>query len=166
MNFTYTYHDTEYAVQLDALPDGRYTATIGENTYTFSAHTLENGAWWIALTDSGGQVTAHVTAQDEARFVHVDGASYDVTVPDTRTSRRRGASAGSGELTAQMPGQVTAVEVASGDSVTAGQTLVVLEAMKMEIRVTAPTDGQVKAVHVSVGDVVERGQTLVELDTQ
>ena len=166
MNFTYTYHDTEYTVQLESLPDGRYTATIGEAIYTFNAQSLENGAWWIALADTGGQTIAHITAQDESRFVHVDGANYVLTVPDTRTSRRRGASAGSGQLTAQMPGQVTAVEVSAGDSVTAGQTLVVLEAMKMEIRVTAPTDGLVKAVHVSVGDVVERGQTLVEIDAQ
>ncbi len=166
MNFTYTYHDTTYTVQLERLPDGTYNATIDETTYTITPESLANGAWLIADADTGEQHTAHVTAQDEQRFVHVDGEHFVLTVPDTRATRRRGANAGGGELTAQMPGQVTAVEVNNGDAVTAGQTLVVLEAMKMEIRVSAPTDGHIKTVQVAVGDVVERGQTLVELEAE
>lgn len=166
MNFTYTYHDTTYTVELERLPDGTYSATIGDSHYTVTADALANGAWLIADANTGDQHTAHVTAQDEQRFVHVDGVHYTFTVPDTRTARRRGSAGGGGELTAQMPGQVTAVQVANGDSVTAGQTLVVLEAMKMEIRVSAPADGMVKAVHVAVGDVVERGQVLVELEAE
>jgi len=67
-------------------------------------------------------------------------------------------------LTAQMPGQVRALLVAKGDSVTRGQTLVILEAMKMEIRVAAPSDGKISRVNVQQGEVVERGQTLVEIE--
>jgi biotin carboxyl carrier protein len=62
-----------------------------------------------------------------------------------------------------MPGQVRAVLVAAGDAVKAGQTLVVMEAMKMEIRANAPFDGIVAGVRVQVGDVVERDAALVEL---
>ncbi|MCB9457792.1 MAG: biotin/lipoyl-binding protein [Anaerolineaceae bacterium] len=62
-----------------------------------------------------------------------------------------------------MPGQVVNVLVAVGDSVTRGQTLVVLEAMKMEIRVAAPGDGTVRRLLVAQGDVVERGQLLLEV---
>lgn len=50
-----------------------------------------------------------------------------------------------------------------GDTVTRGQTLVLLEAMKMELRIAAPLDGQVRAVHCAAGQVVERGQILIEL---
>ena len=60
-----------------------------------------------------------------------------------------------------MPGQVTVVLVKAGDETTRGQTLLILEAMKMEIRVTAPADGHVQQVMVQSGDVVERGQHLV-----
>jgi acetyl/propionyl-CoA carboxylase alpha subunit len=66
-------------------------------------------------------------------------------------------------LSAAMPAQVRGVLVAEGDAVDRGQTLVLLEAMKMEIRVAAPHAGKVKRVLVTVGDVVERGQKLVEL---
>jgi biotin carboxyl carrier protein len=62
-----------------------------------------------------------------------------------------------------MPGQVIAVPVAAGDAVSRGQTLIVLEAMKMELRVAAPHDGTVEKVLVSVGEVVERGQPLAEV---
>ena len=62
-----------------------------------------------------------------------------------------------------MPGQVISVAVKDGDLVTKGQTLVVLEAMKMELRVQAPYAGRVQHVLVKTGQVVERGQQLVEV---
>ncbi|NOG48992.1 MAG: acetyl-CoA carboxylase biotin carboxyl carrier protein subunit [Chloroflexi bacterium] len=57
-----------------------------------------------------------------------------------------------------MPGQVVDVLVKAGQTVTAGQPLIVLEAMKMEIRIGAPTDGIVREVLVKKGDVVDRDQ--------
>jgi biotin carboxyl carrier protein len=53
--------------------------------------------------------------------------------------------------------------VKAGDAVKRGDTLVVLEAMKMEMRLTAPHDGVVKAVHCREGEVVERGKVVVEV---
>ncbi|NIR96587.1 MAG: biotin/lipoyl-binding protein, partial [Gammaproteobacteria bacterium] len=72
---------------------------------------------------------------------------------------------GAGSLAAPMPAKVTALMVSEGDSVTAGQTLVVLEAMKMEHSLRAPADGQVTAVHYAVGDLVEEGGELLSLET-
>jgi biotin carboxyl carrier protein len=69
-----------------------------------------------------------------------------------------------GELTAPMPGQVRTVNVSEGDAVTKGQTLLVLEAMKMEIRVQAPRDGVVSSVLVTGGQTVEREQILVKIE--
>jgi biotin carboxyl carrier protein len=64
-----------------------------------------------------------------------------------------------------MPGTVIRVEVAPGDAVRARQSLVVLEAMKMEIPVHSPFDGSVTAVLVVPGDRVAGGALLVELET-
>jgi biotin carboxyl carrier protein len=69
-----------------------------------------------------------------------------------------------GELTAPMPGQVRAVNVSEGDAVTKGQTLLLLEAMKMEIRVQAPRDGVVKKLFVQQGQTVDREQMLIEIE--
>jgi biotin carboxyl carrier protein len=62
-----------------------------------------------------------------------------------------------------MPGTVLRVLVAPGDEVAAGQTLVLLEAMKMELAVAAPGDGTVAAVHVEPGQLVQAGAALAEL---
>jgi acetyl-CoA/propionyl-CoA/long-chain acyl-CoA carboxylase, biotin carboxylase, biotin carboxyl carrier protein len=69
-----------------------------------------------------------------------------------------------GSLAAPMPASVGRVAVAVGDEVEAGQVAVVLEAMKMQMRVDVPAAGIVRAVHVTVGDVVVAGQSLVEVE--
>jgi biotin carboxyl carrier protein len=62
-----------------------------------------------------------------------------------------------------MPGQVRAVNVKPGDAVVRGQVVIVLEAMKMEIRLQAPFSGSVATVEASLGQTVEREQVLVRL---
>lgn len=163
MQFTYKYNGQTHTVTLDKQPDGTLKATINEREIIFSASQLANGAW--LLNGADGQTVAHQAVSGDVRHLHLDGQHYTLTVVNAK-SRARKRSAGSGDLTAQMPGQVIAVQVAEGDSVTAGQTLVILEAMKMEIRVSAPSDGVVKKLHVQQGTVVERGQVLVEVAEQ
>jgi biotin carboxyl carrier protein len=60
-----------------------------------------------------------------------------------------------------MPGAVVTVDVADGDRVTKGQTLLVVEAMKMEHPITAPSDGTVSGLTLVAGDAVQAGQALV-----
>jgi acetyl-CoA/propionyl-CoA carboxylase biotin carboxyl carrier protein len=69
-----------------------------------------------------------------------------------------------GELRAPMPGSVLLVPAAVGDSVEAGQTIVVLESMKMELALTAPVDGTVSELSVSVGDKVGRDQAVAKVE--
>jgi biotin carboxyl carrier protein len=71
------------------------------------------------------------------------------------------APAGEGEkVTAPMPGNILDVKVSVGDSVTKGQVLMVLEAMKMENEIVAPCDGKVTSVTVKKGDTVNSSDTL------
>jgi 3-methylcrotonyl-CoA carboxylase alpha subunit len=73
-------------------------------------------------------------------------------------------AAGSGRLTAPMPGRVAAIAVRIGDKVARGTTLLALEAMKMEHAIAAPADGVVAAINYAVGDLVEDGAELIRLD--
>jgi 3-methylcrotonyl-CoA carboxylase alpha subunit len=84
----------------------------------------------------------------------VDAASSDSGAPAGEQS----------SLTAPMPGTVIRVSVAPGDAVEPRQTLVVLEAMKMETPVVSPYAAKVRAVHVAEGDRVAGGALLVELE--
>ncbi|MBS1894632.1 MAG: ATP-grasp domain-containing protein [Actinobacteria bacterium] len=73
------------------------------------------------------------------------------------------ARVGEASLEAPMPGTVVQLRVEPGDTVAAGETLVVLESMKMEISIAAPRDGSVAEVLVAAGDQVDRGAVLIEL---
>ena len=70
----------------------------------------------------------------------------------------------SGQLRTQMPGKVIKILVKSGEKVENGQTLLILEAMKMENEIKGPMDGTVKRVCVKVGDTLESGVLMVELE--
>ena len=158
MRFTYQHQGQIYTLDLTVQPNGLYTASIGGRTVPVEARPLPNGGWHLRIEDK--TYTVYSAAQGDQRFVQVDAADYSLTIPSAKSTRRKTSSTGD-ELTAQMPGQVMAVLVAAGDTVTRGQTLLVLEAMKMEIRVIAPEEGQIRQVFVQTGAVVERGQKLV-----
>ena len=73
-------------------------------------------------------------------------------------------AAGSVEVTASVPGKICKIEAGVGAAVKAGDTVLVLEAMKMEIPVVAPQDGTVASVNVAVGDAVESGDVLATMN--
>lgn len=79
----------------------------------------------------------------------------------TPTAAKAPASAANG-LKATISGTVLQINVAEGDKVSAGDTLMLLEAMKMETEVTAPHDGTVATLGVAVGEAVASGQVLLE----
>ncbi|HLL94438.1 MAG TPA: biotin/lipoyl-containing protein, partial [Spirosoma sp.] len=65
-------------------------------------------------------------------------------------------------LKAPMPGLIVGINVAVGDTISKGDSVLILEAMKMENNLKAPGDGTVKAIRAIKGDRVEKGQVLVE----
>jgi len=102
----------------------------------------------------GERGAAHATGfvEDARTVVFADGQGFEFALE----SRGSGAAAaGSGAILAPMPGKVIAVDVAEGDRVTAGQRLMVLEAMKMEHALTAPFDGTVTELSAATGGQVQ-----------
>lgn len=116
----------------------------------------------LELLIDGRRLAASVSSDAHAVWITVDGRTYRLR----RSSHRQGPAAshaGPSVLTAPMPGQVRAVNVNAGDLVARGQSLVILEAMKMEIRLNAPFDGRVLSLEVRVGQTVEREQVIARL---
>lgn len=149
-------------IALDLTPDGKdYQIAIGDKTVLVKILHSENGRLDLSL--DGQRVTAYVSSDGARRWVTVSGQTFVLTKSTAGTRRAQHGHHAQDELTAPMPGQVRAVNVAEGDSVTKGQTLLVLEAMKMEIRVSAPRDGMVGKLFVQQGQTVEREQVLIEI---
>ena len=120
-----------------------------------------------SLDSTGGSLRGTWQVSRRGRNWHVTGP-----LEGSATLRERSrfpdpeAEAVEGGLVAPMPGKVLIVDVAAGDRVSAGQVLVVMEAMKMEHQITAPADGEVAEVRASVGDQVDNGELLVVIAAQ
>ena len=121
--------------------------------------------------DSGGDLTATLDGRrlrvtmvrqgDVITILH-QGAQYRIEHMDP-ARRADSESDAAGGLTAPMPGRVTLVSVSEGDSVQRGDTLLILEAMKMEHSIIAPADGVVERLHYGQGDLVDEGAELLVL---
>lgn len=137
--------------------------------YQGQLHSVELLADGRAFVDGQSVEPADTPVEVAARgrqlWVHFDGRTYAL---ERAVGGRQAAGGPGGELVlrAPMPGQVRQVAVAAGQQVEAGQLLLVLEAMKMEMRISAPQAAKVARLGVSQGDSVEKEQTLVELESE
>jgi acetyl-CoA/propionyl-CoA carboxylase biotin carboxyl carrier protein len=112
----------------------------------------------FAIDDRGEWLLAH---DGDVTWIGHGGSAWAVRPV---TGADLGAAAADGDVRAPMPGQVLLVHAAAGDRVTAGDPLVVLESMKMELVLTAPVDGEVAEVTVAVGDKVAVDQPLARVE--
>ena len=154
-----TFNDTPLEISSNGK---RFTVTVDDRTIQAEVLHAEQGR--LDLLIDGQRLTAYVSSDNARRWVTVNGQTF---VLNKSSGARRGGHGhhhAAGELTAPMPGQVRAVQVREGDRVTKGQTLLVLEAMKMEIRIHAPQDGVVKKLLVQQGQTVEREQIMIEIE--
>jgi propionyl-CoA carboxylase alpha chain len=165
--------------RIGRLPAQRVTLALGERTIEVRYQARRDGtfalagpdrtarihAWSPAAIDAevgGRRATAQVTRAGERLYVQtVRGTVAFAVVPRFVVP---GAEAPTGGLVAPMPGVVLDVRCAPGDVVDADQTLVVLEAMKMEHQVRAPTGGVIAEVRVVKGQHIENGAVLLMLD--
>jgi biotin carboxyl carrier protein len=106
--------------------------------------------------------TAWTAVSGDTRWVFLDGEVFEFEVQAEGRRRRAGGAVGS--LSAPMPASVVRVDRKPGDAVKRGDTLIILEAMKMELPVRAPSDGTVTAVHCKAGDLVQPGMSLIEIE--
>ena len=122
----------------------------------------------LSLVVNGQSFEVRIDRVGDVLQVHLRGAVYNCSVRDPRSlrSRQRAGQSETGEqkLTASMPGKVVRVLAKAGDSVTAGQGVIVIEAMKMQNEVRAAKDGMVKSLLVREGANVNAGEVLAILD--
>jgi biotin carboxyl carrier protein len=136
--------------------DGRFEVAGRQ----WTAASATPGEW--RLVGDEGAARVFVAGPPESPWVFFNGRVYAPEVTDA-SQPRRARSVDSGALSAPMPATVRSVLVTPGATVAAGQTLIVLEAMKMELPLRAPVAGTITRVDCGVGDLVQPGTPLVEL---
>jgi biotin carboxyl carrier protein len=159
MEFRFEHAKTQHSVRAER--DGEsFRLRIGERLYLVDLVRAAGGELAFRIGDQ--VLTAHVARDGDTFHVALNGQTFTLNVAKPNT-RRSAAAGGAANLNATMHGQVVRVLVSEGDTVKRGQPLVLLEAMKMEMRVAAPHDGRVVRLLCSAGEVVQRGQALLEL---
>lgn len=161
------------------MPDS-FTAEVSD-TWTFEISPGEAADLDMVPAPAGGYHLLHghkayrlrilpEAEGSKAYTVYVNGRPYEVRLADALDQQiekmgfRLESSRSVSRIEAPMPGLILSVSVSPGDTVKKGDSLLVLEAMKMENLIQAPQDGVVKKVAVSQGEAVEKKSLLVEFE--
>jgi biotin carboxyl carrier protein len=154
-------------VEVERSADG-FEVTIDGNRHSVDLICLDGAVASLRYPEDGRSF--HVTYQHHQNRdwrVGVGDREFqlEVLTPVEAIDATAAAEAGGpSALEAPIPGKVVALKAAVGDEIEAGQSLVVLEAMKMENELTLEQGGRIVAIHVEPGDTVEAGTLLVELE--
>lgn len=122
----------------------------------------DDGRFKVKVTLNGENTSADVVLHAEGAYIFDQGKVTHIVLPDDLHHAGDESDHG-GSLVAPMPGKIISLAVAVGDQVKAGQTLLVMEAMKMEHTITSPKDGKVEEIFYAVGDQVTEGAELIQL---
>ena len=154
---------------VEARREGKARVHDGETEHLVDFAPLPGGRGSLILA-SGRQVSGRVAAGRDGRITAwVRGQRLAIGLSDPLRARSTAGSQSAlvaSEVRAQIPGRVIEVRVAVGDTVAAGTTLIVLEAMKMQNEIRAESSARVTRVDCAAGDPVEAGALLLRLEPQ
>lgn len=140
-----------------------YELQAGERSYACSLEALGDGRHRVRAGNDRRDV--HIAQHGDHVWIHVDGRAYElrrVNPLDALAAR----VADSGSSISPMPGTILTVQVKPGDWVLAGQVLLTMESMKLEVTITAPHDGEITEVLCAPGQTVAVKATLVRFAGQ
>ena len=140
-----------------------YRLHFGEAVLDVDLATAADGRAWLTVGERHLEVVIATRGDDV--FVHLDGEAYQLRYrhPLDRLAAAAGGSA-EDHIRAPMPGSIVSVSVKPGDAVTKGQTLLVMESMKMETTIASPRDGVVAVVTYEKAQTFDRDALLLSLE--
>jgi len=163
--FEFTYNNETYTLNVEE-KDGHFVVSMGSKQYELDAHEVSPGCLSILRGDESRRV--FVAGADGVIYIDIGGVKYrleELVEAAEKAAGSGGPGMGTGgRLLMPMPGKVIKVNVSEGDAVEAGQTLVIIESMKMEQNIKTPVAGTVKKVHVKEGLQVDLEATLLEVE--
>ncbi len=147
----------DHALRAFPRPDGTFALEAGGRRGAVGRRDGD------ALAIDGVRCRVPVVRDRDTFWVIVDGAAWPLRLVDP-LAPPRSEGAGGDRLVATMPGRIVAVQTEPGAAVKRGEVLLVLEAMKVQMRLTAPRDGVVAAVRAVLGDLVDDGDDLISFE--
>ena len=159
--------DDEYDIELTRQADG-YLVEYGESRYLVKVDQLSDKKFLFKINERASEVDIIRNGNGleiflEGKEVIVRAEPYDLA----ELRKRAGAAVDGPEdkiIKAPMPGLVLSTAIAPGDTVAKGQTLVIIEAMKMENMIKAPYDATIKEIFADPGSAVDKNEKLVEFE--
>lgn len=149
--------EAEAEAGLSPAGDGLYHLLIGDEIIPVSLAGDR-------LTVNGRSERIAVAVDGDTVFVHLNGRAHRIDYREPLARFARSAAGGGADaIAAPMPGSVVAVNVTAGDTVAAGQVMMVIESMKLETAIKAPRDAVIEAVHVAAGKTFNKGAALIAL---
>jgi biotin carboxyl carrier protein len=146
--------------------DGNFVVREGRHVLETAVRRISENE--LQLRSGGRSVRVHLVRYGERTFVSVDGREFVVSESRPETGRRGEGDETTAETSLRvrspMPGRVSKIAVVEGERVRKNQTLVIVEAMKMENEISTAIDGVVTKIHVAVGDLVDSERPLIEVE--
>ena len=139
-----------------------YKYKINGNEYKVNVGDIENGIAHVEV--NGTPYNVELEEKEAVKVVKMPKTSAPKKSEETVVAKPAAPSAGGHVVKSPLPGVILSINVKPGDTVKASDTVVILEAMKMENAIHAGADGKVAAVNVSQGDSVLEGAVLVTLE--
>ncbi len=130
----------------------------GDRSFTIAAIDAAE----VVVGDGQHQHRLFVAGDGTTRWVFFDGRVWELELETPGRTRRRAAAGGG--LSSPMPATVVRIVAQAGTAVKRGDTVLVVEAMKMEMPLRAPQDGVVKVVNCREGELVQPGSMLAEIE--
>jgi biotin carboxyl carrier protein len=156
-----------HKVEID-LKDGKYLVKLGDKQHQVDSQRISENC--LSLLVDGKAYTIFIADDKTKRYISVQGEQFCVEEAKAETQTRSMADAstlrGIPTISSPMPGKIVKILVREKEKVRKNQSLVIVEAMKMENEIRSPNAGIVKKINFKEGDLVDAAEPIVELESE
>jgi biotin carboxyl carrier protein len=156
-----------HKVEID-LKDGKYLVKLGDKQHQVDSQRISENC--LSLLVDGKAYTVFIAEDKTKRYISLQGEEFCIEEAKAETQTRSMADAstlrGIPTISSPMPGKIVKILVREKDKVKKNQSLVIVEAMKMENEIRSPNAGMVKKINFKEGDLVDAAEPIVELESE
>ena len=162
--YEYKVKGVDYVVEIQDVEGNIANVTVNGIPFEVEMkQPVKAGKQKVKLTDGQNNISANSAASAGSASGSNSAGSSSAVSSDSASSSKQATPAAGKPVVAPLPGTINEIKVKVGDKVNAGDTVVVLEAMKMQNNIDAETSGTIASINVNKGDAVMEGDTLVTI---